>query len=410
MNSRPNLSKFDPELEGLIRLEEKRQQEGLVMIASENFASLAVLEASGTVLTNKYAEGYPGKRYYTGNQYIDRIEQLAIDRAKKLFCAEHANVQPHAGSQANLACYFALLEPGDTIMAMNLAHGGHLSHGHPVSLSGKLFRFVHYGVRKDTEMLDMDEIEKLAMEVKPKLIVSGFTSYPRSVPFARFAEIARKVGAYAMADMSHIAGLVATGAHENPVPTHDIVMTTTTKTLRGPRSAVILCKEKYAKQIDKAVFPGMQGGPHEHTIAAKAVCFKEAMTNEYEEYQKQIVKNAKVLAETLMGEGLRLVSGGTDTHLMIIDCAPLGISGKQGADALAECGIYTNFNMTPFDTRKPADPSGIRLGTPALTAKGMKEKEMQTIGKLIVDLLKNPSEEQKQRTKKAVLEITAPKN
>jgi len=402
MNSRPNLSKFDPELEGLIRLEEKRQQEGLVMIASENFASLAVLEASGTVLTNKYAEGYPGKRYYTGNQYIDRIEQLAIDRAKKLFCAEHANVQPHAGSQANLACYFALLEPGDTIMAMNLAHGGHLSHGHPVSLSGKLFRFVHYGVRKDTEMLDMDEIEKLAMEVKPKLIVSGFTSYPRSVPFARFAEIARKVGAYAMADMSHIAGLVVGGAHENPVPTHDVVMTTTTKTLRGPRSSIILCKEKYAKQIDKAVFPGMQGGPHEHTIAAKAVCFKEAMADEYKEYQKQIVKNAKALAETLMGEGLRLVSGGTDTHLMIIDCAPLGISGKQGADALAECGIYANFNMTPFDTRKPADPSGIRLGTPALTARGMKESEMKIIGKLIADLLKNPSEEQKRKVKNVI--------
>src|SRR3989344_1849384 len=402
MNSRPNLSKFDPELEGLIRLEEKRQQEGLVMIASENFASPAVLEASGTVLTNKYAEGYPGKRYYTGNEYIDKIEQLAIDRAKKLFCAEHANVQPHSGSQANLACYFALLEPGDTIMAMNLAHGGHLSHGHPVSLSGKLFKFVHYGVRKDTEMLDMDEIEKLAMEVKPKLIVSGFTSYPRSVPFARFAEIARKVGAYAMADMSHIAGLVATGAHENPVPTHDIVMTTTTKTLRGPRSAVILCKEKYAKQIDKAVFPGMQGGPHEHTIAAKAVCFKEAMTDEYKEYQRQIVKNAKALAETLIGEGLRLVSGGTDTHLMIIDCAPLGISGKQGADALAECGIYTNFNMTPFDTRKPADASGIRLGTPALTARGMKESEMKIIGKLIADLLRNPSDDQKEKTRNII--------
>ena len=405
MNLRPNLSKFDPELEELIRLEEKRQQEGLVMIASENFASPAVLEASGTVLTNKYAEGYPGKRYYTGNEYIDKIEQLAIDRAKQLFSAEHANVQPHAGSQANLACYFALLEPGDTIMAMNLAHGGHLSHGHPVSLSGKLFKFVHYGVRRDTEMLDMDEIEKLAVETKPKMILSGFTSYPRSVPFARFAEIARKVGAYAMADMSHIAGLVAADAHENPVPTHDVVMTTTTKTLRGPRSAIILCKEKYAKQIDKAVFPGMQGGPHEHTIAAKAVCFKEAMTDEYKEYQKQIVKNAKALANTLMGEGLRLVSGGTDTHLMIIDCAPLGISGKQGADALAECGIYTNFNMTPFDTRQPADPSGIRLGTPALTARGMKEKEMKIIGKLIADLLKNPTEEQKQKAKNAVIEL-----
>ena len=405
MNSRPNLSKFDPELEGLIRLEEKRQQEGLVMIASENFASLAVLEASGTVLTNKYAEGYPGKRYYTGNQYIDQIEQLAIDRAKKLFGAEHANVQPHAGSQANLACYFALLEPGDTIMAMNLAHGGHLSHGHPVSLSGKLFRFVHYGVRKDTEMLDMDEIEKLAVETKPKMILSGFTSYPRSVPFARFAEIARKVGAYAMADMSHIAGLVAADAHENPVPTHDVVMTTTTKTLRGPRSAIILCKEKYAKQIDKAVFPGMQGGPHEHTIAAKAVCFKEAMMDDYKEYQKQIVKNAKALAETLIGEGLRLVSGGTDTHLMIIDCTPLGISGKQGADALAECGIYTNFNMTPFDTRKPSDPSGIRLGTPALTARGMKESEMKIIGKLIADLLRNPSDDQKEKTRNILYKL-----
>jgi len=406
MNSRPRLSKFDPELEELIRLEEKRQHEGLVMIASENFASPAVLEASGTVLTNKYAEGYPGKRYYTGNQYIDKIEQLAIDRAKELFGAEHANVQPHAGSQANLACYFALLEPGDTVMAMNLAHGGHLSHGHPVSLSGKLFKFVHYGVRRDTEMLDMDEIEKLAVETKPKMILSGFTSYPRSVPFARFAEIARKVGAYAMADMSHIAGLVAADAHENPVPTHDVVMTTTTKTLRGPRSAIILCKEKYAKQIDKAVFPGMQGGPHEHTIAAKAVCFKEAMTDDYKEYQKQIVKNAKALAETLMGEGLRLVSGGTDTHLMIIDCAPLGISGKQGADALAECGIYANFNMTPFDMRKPTDPSGIRLGTPALTARNMKEYEMQTIGKLIADLLKNPTDDQRQKTKDMVYELT----
>jgi len=396
------LPQFDPELEELIGLEEKRQQEGLVMIPSENLASPAVLEAAGTVLTNKYAEGYPGKRYYTGNQYIDKIEQLAIDRAKKLFGAEHANVQPHAGSQANLACYFALLQPGDTILAMNLAHGGHLTHGHPVSLSGKLFKFVHYGVRKDTEMLDMDEVEKLAVETKPKLILSGYTAYPRAVPFSRFADIAKKIGAYAMADMSHIAGLVVGGVHESPVPTHDVVMTTTTKTLRGPRSAVILSKEKYAKQIDKMVFPGMQGGPLEHIIAAKAVCFKEAMTDEYKTYQQQIVKNAKALAETLMEEGLRLVSGSTDTHLMIIDCTSLGISGKQGADALAECGIYTNFNMIPFDTRKPADPSGIRLGTPFLTARGMKEKEMKTIGKLIADLLKNPSKEQKEKTREAV--------
>jgi len=405
---RPNLSQFDPELEELIELEEKRQEEGLLMIPSENLASPAVLEAAGTVLTNKYAEGYPGKRYYTGNQYIDKIEQLAIDRAKELFGAEHANVQPHAGSQANLACYFALLQPGDTIMAMNLAHGGHLTHGHPVSLSGKLFKFVHYGLRRDTEMLDMDEVEKMAMEVKPKMILSGFTAYPRAVQFSRFAEIAKKAGAYAMADMSHIAGLVVGGVHESPVPTHDVVMTTTTKTLRGPRSAIILCKEQYAKQIDKSVFPGMQGGPLEHIIAAKAVCFKEAMTDDYKNYQRQVAKNAKALADTLMSEGLRLVSGGTDTHLMIIDCTNLGISGKQGADILAECNIYTNFNMIPYDTRKPMDPSGIRLGTPALTARGMKEPEMKTVGQLIADLLKNPSEKQKNETKSVITELLKP--
>ncbi len=403
---RSHLLKTDPELEGFIRQEEKRQHEGLLMIASENLASPAVLEAAGTVLTNKYAEGYPGRRYYTGSEYIDKIEQLAIDRAKQLFGAEHANVQPHAGSQANLACYFALLEPGDTILAMNLAHGGHLTHGHPVSLSGKLFKFVHYGVEKDTEVLDMDKVEKLAMETKPKMILSGFTAYPRAVPFSRFADIARKVGAYAMADMSHIAGLVVGGAHESPVPTHDVVMTTTTKTLRGPRSAIILSKAEHAAKIDKAVFPGMQGGPHEHIIAAKAVCFKEAMTDEYKTYQRQIVKNAKALADTLMAEGLRLVSGGTDTHLMIIDCTGLGISGKQGADALAECGIYTNFNMIPFDPRKPADPSGIRLGTPALTARGMKEGEMKTVGKLIADLLKNPTDAQKEKTAQIVKQLT----
>ncbi|OGD23302.1 serine hydroxymethyltransferase [Candidatus Azambacteria bacterium RBG_16_47_10] len=407
MIPRHHLPIVDPELDALIVQEEKRQHDGLLMIASENLASDAVLEAAGTVLTNKYAEGYPGKRYYTGAQYIDQIEQLAIDRAKKLFGAEHANVQPNAGSGANLACYFALLEPGDTILAMNLSHGGHLTHGHPVSLSGKLFHFVHYGVEQDTEMINMDNVAALAREVKPKLILSGFTSYPRAVPFSRFAEIAREVGAYAMADMSHIAGLVVGGVHESPVPTHDVVMTTTTKTLRGPRSAIILCKEQFAKQIDKMVFPGMQGGPLEHIIAAKAVCFKEAMTDEYKKYQQQIAINAKVLAETLMAEGLRLVSGGTDTHLMIIDCTPLGISGKQGADTLAECGIYANFNMIPFDTRKPADPSGIRLGTPALTARGMKEPEMKVIGKLIADLLKNPTDEQKEKTKGTVREMTS---
>ncbi|MEK7520203.1 MAG: serine hydroxymethyltransferase [Patescibacteria group bacterium] len=407
MLERPHLKEQDPELEELILAEEARQRDGLLMIASENYASPAVREAAGTVLTNKYAEGYPGKRYYTGNQYIDQIEQLAIDRAKKLFGAEHANVQPHAGSQANLACYFALLEPGDTILAMNLAHGGHLTHGNPVSLSGKLFKFIHYGVRQDTEMLDMEEVARMAREVKPKLILSGFTAYPRAVPFAQFAEIAKEVGAYAMADISHIAGLVVGNAHESPVPTHDVVMTTTTKTLRGPRSAIILSKEQYGKQIDKAVFPGMQGGPLEHIIAAKAVCFKEAMTDEYKAYQRQIAVNAKALAETLMQEGLRLVSGGTDTHLMIIDCTGLGISGKQGADTLAECGIYTNFNMIPFDTRKPADPSGIRLGTPALTARGMKEPEMKTVGKLIADVLKNQNDQQKESARKTVSELTA---
>ncbi|MEK7130028.1 MAG: serine hydroxymethyltransferase, partial [Patescibacteria group bacterium] len=276
---------------------------------------------------------------------------------------------------------------------------------HPVSLSGKLFKFVHYSVRQDTEILDMDEIEKMALEVKPKMILSGFTAYPRAVPFSRFAEIAKKVGAYAMADMSHIAGLVVGGVHESPVPTHDVVMTTTTKTLRGPRSAVILSKEKYAKQIDRAVFPGMQGGPLEHIIAAKAVCFKEAMTDDYKNYQKQVAKNAKALAESLMSEGLRLVAGGTDTHLMIIDCTGLGVSGKQGADILAECNIYTNFNMIPYDTRKPMDPSGIRLGTPALTARGMKENEMKTVGQLIADLLKNPNDDQKQKTKQEVGEL-----
>ena len=384
---RPNLSKFDPELEELIELEEKRQEEGLLMIPSENLASPAVLEAAGTVLTNKYAEGYPQKRYYTGNQYIDKIEQLAIDRAKELFGAEHANVQPHAGSQANLACYFALLQPGDTIMAMNLAHGGHLTHGHPVSLSGKLFKFVHYGLRKDTEMLDMDEIEKLAMEIKPKMILSGFTAYPRAVQFSRFAEIAKKAGAYAMADMSHIAGLVVGGVHESPVPTHDVVMTTTTKTLRGPRSAIILCKEQFGKLIDKSVFPGMQGGPLEHIIAAKAVCFKEAMTDDYKNYQKQVAKNAKALAHELTRLGFSLVSGGTDNHLMLIDLTNLGISGREAQDRLEKNGIIVNRNTIPYDTRSPFDPSGIRIGTPALTSRGMKEKEMKAVAELIYKTL-----------------------
>lgn len=388
-----------------------------MMIPSENYASEAVLEAAGSVLTNKYAEGYPRKRYYTGNQFIDEIEQLAIDRAKKLFGAEHVNVQPHSGSTANMECYAAVLSPGDTVLGMRLDQGGHLTHGSPVNFSGKTYRFIHYGVRRDTERIDMDEVRAIALKEKPKLILSGITAYPRAVEFDRFAEIAREIGAYAMADISHIVGLCLAGVHPNPVGTHDIVMTTTTKTLRGPRSAIILSKKKdevlrkrdeasgfdslaldekeralrydLAAKIDKTVFPGMQGGPLEHTIAAKAVAFREALKPEFLEYQRQIVKNASALATALLQEELRLVSGGTDNHLMIIDCTGLEISGKQGANALAECGIYTNFNMIPFDPRTPFDPSGIRLGTPGLTSRGMKEGEMLAVGRTIARTLKN---------------------
>jgi len=430
-----NIKQQDPDVYAIIQKELKRQQDGLMMIPSENYASPAVLEAAGTVLTNKYAEGYPRKRYYTGNQYIDEIEQLAIDRAKKLFGAEHVNVQPHSGSGANMECYAAVLDPGDTILGMRLDQGGHLTHGSPVNFSGKTYRFLHYGVRHDTEQIDMDEIRENALKEKPKLILSGITAYPRSVDFDAFAKIAAEINAYAMADISHIVGLCLAGVHQNPVPTHDIVMTTTTKTLRGPRSAIILCKKEdrvlkkrdiasgfdlssldekeralrydLAAKIDKTVFPGMQGGPLEHIIAAKAVAFAEALKPEFLEYQRQIAKNAKILAETLLSENLRLVSGGTDNHLMIIDCTKLGISGKQGANALAECGIYTNFNMIPFDPRTPFDPSGIRLGTPGLTSRGMKEGEMKTIGELIANILKNTGNiTVTQKTANKVIELT----
>ena len=397
------LFKQDPELAKLLQAELNREREGLVMIPSENFASPAVLEAAGTVLTNKYAEGYPGKRYYTGNEYIDKVETLAIERAKKLFSAEHANVQPHSGSNANMACYKAALKPGDKILGLELSHGGHLTHGSPVNFSGQTYSFIAYGVRKDTEMIDMDEIRKIAKEEKPKLILSGATAYSRTIDFDAFAKIAEEINAYAMADISHIVGLVLADLHPNPVPTHDMVMTTTTKTLRGPRSAIILSKisDRYqkiyhqtskknlAERIDSAVFPGLQGGPLEHIIAAKAVAFKEAMTPEFKTYQENVVKNARKLAEVLTREGLRIVSGGTDTHLMLIDCTNLNITGKEGANALAEAGIYTNFNMIPYDTRKPFDPSGIRLGTPALTSRGMKEKEIEKIGVLISQILKD---------------------
>jgi len=402
-----SLSSQDSEVAEAIQNEIKRQQEGLVMIPSENYASEAVLAAMGTPLSNKYSEGYPGKRYYTGNEFIDVIENLAISRAKKLFNAEHANVQPNAGAGANLAIYFALLKPGDKVMGLKLDQGGHLSHGHPVNFSGQWYNFIRYGVNQKTEMLDFDEIRELAIKEKPKMIVAGFTAYPRTVDFSAFRKICDEIGAYLMADISHFAGLCVSGDHPAPFPYADVVMTTTHKTLRGPRSAIILSLAEHAKAIDKAVFPGTQGGPMEHVIAAKAVCFKEALTPEFKEYGHQIVLNAKVLANTLMEEGLRLVSGGTDTHLILIDCSKLGLGGKLGANTLAECGIYTNFNTIPFDPNPPMDPSGIRLGTPALTTRGMKEKEMKIIGQVIARLLKNiNSEEIKNEVRNTVRELT----
>lgn len=416
-----HIHEFDPELEALLKKELEREQNGLVMIASENFASPTVLEAAGTVLTNKYAEGYPGKRYYSGNAYIDEIESLAIARAKKLFGAEHVNVQPHSGSGANMACYMAVLKPNDTVLGLDLAHGGHLTHGNPVNFSGKTYNFVAYKVEKDTECINMDEVRSIAKEVKPKLILSGATAYPRTIDFDAFAEIAAEVNAYAMADISHIVGLILAGVHPSPVPTHDIVMTTTTKTMRGPRSAIILSKiiDRYqelyhkdtkrnlAKRIDSAVFPGIQGGPLEHIIAAKAVAFKEALSNSFIEYQKQIAKNAGELAVTLTRAGIRLVSGGTDTHLILVDCTGLPATAKENVDILESVGIYTNFNMIPYDTKSPFDPSGIRIGTPALTTRGMKESEMRVIGVLISSLLKKrPTEHDIKETRGKVEELT----
>lgn len=397
------LQQQDEKIYNLIQQEIKRQQDGLVMIPSENYASPAVLEAMGTALSNKYSEGYPGKRYYTGNQYIDQIENLAIDRAKKLFNAEHANVQPNAGSGANLAVYAAFLDPGDKVLGLKLSEGGHLTHGHQVNFSGKIYNFIQYGVNKETERFDMDEIKKIAIKEKPKMIVVGTTAYSREINFKIFKEIADEVGAYLFADISHFVGLCIAGIHQDAIPYSDVVMTTTHKTLRGPRSAIILCKEKYAKKIDSAIFPGTQGGPMDHIIAAKAVCFKEASSDEFKIYQQQIVKNAKILAQTLIENGLRIVSGGTDNHLMLIDCRNLNILGKQGANALAEANIYTNFNTVPFDTNSPFNPSGIRLGTPALTTRGFKENEMKIIGKLITDILKDiDNENLKQKTKQIV--------
>ena len=387
------VEKEDPQAAAIMRREMRRQQTVLELIPSENIVSNAVLQAAGSVLTNKYSEGYPKKRYYGGNEFIDEMEQLAIDRAKQLFGAEHANVQPHAGSQANAAVYFALLNFGDTAMGMSLSEGGHLTHGHPINFSGKAYKFVQYGVRREDELIDYDAMEKLAKEHKPKLIISGATAYPRTIDFKRIDEIADSVGALSMADIAHIAGLVIAGAHPSPFPFTDVVTTTTHKTLRGPRSGMIMCKTEFAEPIDKAVFPGMQGGPLEHIIAAKAVAFHEALQPEFKDYQHQIVKNAKALAAGLSEGGLRLVTGGTDNHLLLVDLTPKGITGKQAETALDKAHITVNKNTIPFDARKPFDPSGIRLGTPTITSRGMREGEMQQVASLILKALGNWQDE-----------------
>src|SRR5467141_579765 len=381
------LHDVDPQIAAAIDNETRRQHEGLELIASENFVSEAVLEAMGSVFTNKYAEGYPGKRYYGGCEFADVVENLARDRAKKLFGAEHANVQPHAGSQANMEAYAAVLQPGDTILGLNLAHGGHLTHGHHLNFSGKTYRIVPYGVTKETETIDYDDLEKLAEKERPKLIIGGGSAYPRVIDFARMRQIADKVGALYLVDMAHFAGLVAGGAHPSPVPHAHIVTSTTHKTLRGPRSGMILSKQEFAKEIDKVVFPGAQGGPLVHIIAAKAVCFGEALRPEFKDYTGQIVANAKVLAETLAAEGFRIISGGTDTHLMLVDVFSQGILGSEAEKALGEAAITVNKNAIPFDTNPPMKPSGIRLGTPALTTRGMKQDEMRQIGRWIAEAL-----------------------
>lgn len=377
------LEKEDEEIARLIEAETRRQNEGLELIPSENYASKAVLEALGNAFANKYSEGYPHKRYYGGQQNVDELEDLCISRAKALFNAEHVNVQPLSGSPANHAVFFALLQYKDKFMGMNLSQGGHLTHGSPVNYSGIQYTPVAFGVDKETEMLDYDAIRKQAIQEKPKLILSGFTAYPRKIDFKEFRSICDEVGALCMADISHIAGLCVGGEHENPVPYFDVVTTTTHKTLRGPRGAIIMCKEDYAKAIDKAVFPGLQGGPHDHVQAAKAVAFKEALQPEFKEYARQIVKNSKALADELLSHGFRLVSGGTDTHLMLVDLRNKGVTGKEAEAALDECGLTVNKNTIPFDPRKPFDPSGIRLGTPAATTRGMKEGEMHQIGEFI---------------------------
>ena len=383
------LADLDPEVWEAIGNEERRQSDGLELIASENFTSRAVREATGSVFTNKYAEGYPGRRYYGGCEFVDVVERLAAQRARSLFGAEHVNVQPHSGSQANMAVYLTVLKPGDTVLGMNLSHGGHLTHGHPLNFSGKYYRFVPYGVRQDTETLDYEEIERLTDEHKPKLIVVGASAYPREIDFARVAAIARRTGALVMADIAHIAGLIATGNHPDPIPHCDFVTSTTHKTLRGPRSGFVMCRERYAKDLDRAVFPEMQGGPLVHVIAAKAVCFREAATAEFRVYIDRVVENARVLAARIAKRGFRIVSGGTTNHLMLVDVFSKGIDGSQAEAALERAGVTVNKNTIPFDTNPPLKPSGIRIGTPALTSRGMGPAEMERIGDWIADVLED---------------------
>ncbi len=389
-----SLFELDPEVAESILNEVNRQNENLELIASENFVPNGIMEAMGSVLTNKYAEGYPKKRYYGGCENVDVIEKLATTRAKELFGAEYANVQPHSGTQANMAVYMTVLEPGDTMFGMDLSHGGHLSHGHPLNFTGKLYNVVFYGVSKETETIDYDALAKLALEHKPKLIVAGASAYPRKIDFKRFKEIADSVGALLMVDMAHIAGLVAAGVHESPVPYADFVTSTTHKTLRGPRGGMILSKKKHLKELRKVVFPGIQGGPLEHVIAAKAMCFKLAMEEDFKSYQKQVIKNSKVLAGHLIDNGLRIVSGGTDNHLMLVDVTPLNITGKDAEKSLDIAGITVNKNTIPFDTNPPMVSSGIRIGTPSITTRGMKEDQMKAIADLIVKALKNTKDEQ----------------
>ncbi len=399
MYTTDEIRKQDAQVADAIEMEVERQRSKIELIASENFVSNAVIEAMGTPLTNKYAEGYPGKRYYGGCECVDIVENLAIERAKKIFGAEHANVQPHSGAQANMAVFFATLKPGDTVLGMNLSHGGHLSHGSPVNMSGAYFNIVQYGVDRDTQVIDYDEVEKIAVECKPKLIVAGASAYSRTIDFKRFSEIAKKVGAYLMVDIAHIAGLVAAGLHPSPVPYADFVTTTTHKTLRGPRGGLILCKEEYAKMINKAVFPGIQGGPLMHIIAAKAVCFGEALTDEFKAYQTQIIKNAKALCASLIEKGFKIVSGGTDNHLMLVDLTNMNLTGKEAEKMLDEIGVTVNKNTIPFETTSPFITSGIRIGTPAVTSRGFKEEDMDKIAEIIYltlsDFEKNQSEAKK---------------